>query len=481
MRDHVCRTLNKQRAFRHVWQTGLRRAAARVLLREPTLIPADPVPCDNVTTSTREAHRSEEIRASILAVTSEIPWPLDSGGHLRTYHVLRLLAAHFRVRLIFPSRSDDAVDGCTALERAGIEARAVAVGRRNPVGEAIRLSRAAIANEPYVMFARHHYQAVRRRLQEELTKSRPDVLYLDHLDSFAYAREASDLPVVGDMHNVYSRLALRLAQGERRWIPRAYLSHEANLIARMERSAARLAHTMLAVSDNEAQYFSTLGATRVTTVVNGVDCGAYAMLPVGQRTGPPTILYVGSFNWPPNAAAARFLAAEVLPVVARALPEARVLLVGKDPGPELRRLAQASDRIEIAAHVTDVMPYLRRAHLLAVPLETGGGTRLKILEAFAAGLPVVSTPVGCEGISAVNGEHLVVSERAGFAAATLQSLLGRGVATRLAESARCLARERYDWAVVGASAVGAVAAAAASGSDAARGNGATIQRRLRAS
>ena len=435
-----------------------------------------------VTTSTREIHRREEIRASVLAVTSEIPWPLDSGGHLRTYHVLRLLATHFRVRLIFPSRVDDVADGCAALERAGIEARPVAVGRRTPLSEAVRLSRAAIANEPYVMFGRHYYQAVRRRLQGELTRVRPDVLYLDHLDSFVYAREASDLPVVGDMHNVYSRLALRLAQRERRWIRRAHLSHEANLIARMERRAAGVAHTMMAVSDDEAQYFSTLGATRVTTVVNGVDCGAYAVLPVAQRTGPPTILYVGSFDWPPNAAAARFLAAEVLPVVARELPEARVLLVGKNPGPELRRLAEASGRIEIAAHAADVMPYLRRAHVLAVPLDTGSGTRLKILEAFAAGLPVVSTPVGCEGISAISGEHLVVSERPGFAAATLQLLLERGMASRLAESARCLARERYDWAVVGASAVGAVAAAsAAGGSLAASGNRATIRGRRRAS
>jgi glycosyltransferase involved in cell wall biosynthesis len=109
--------------------------------------------------------------------------------------------------------------------------------------------------------------------------------------------------------------------------------------------------------------------------------------------------------------------------------------------------------------VADVVPHWRDAHALAVPLDVGGGTRLKILEAFAAGLPVVSTPVGCEGIAARDGEHLVVADRRAFASAIVDLLRSPERAAAMAERARAVAIHQYDWAVVGRLAGDAVAAA----------------------
>ena len=221
-----------------------------------------------------------------------------------------------------------------------------------------------------------------------------------------------------------------------------------------------LAHTVLAVSDDEGRYFTQLGAKRVVVVPNGVDCDAYAGLPVARREGPPTLLYVGSMAWPPNASAARFLATQVLPAIRQQLPEARLLLVGRDPGPDVLALAGPGTGVEVAANVSDVMPYYRAAHVLAVPLQSGGGTRLKILEAFAAGVPVVSTPVGCEGIDAINGSHLAIAERDDFVPAILRLLNTPHLSSTLAHRARTLARQQYDWSVVGALACDALARAA---------------------
>ena len=109
----------------------------------------------------------------------------------------------------------------------------------------------------------------------------------------------------------------------------------------------------------------------------------------------------------------------------------------------------------------DVVPYFRSAHVLAVPLEAGGGTRLKILEAFATGLPVVSTPVGCEGIDAAHGEHLLVAERQKFADAIVEALLDPAAAHQRAVRAQELARQTYDWSAVGRRAIDAVASASA--------------------
>jgi glycosyltransferase involved in cell wall biosynthesis len=399
-------------------------------------------------------------RISILAVTSEVPWPLDSGGHLRTFHLLRALGRHASVRLVVPGVGSPERSGCQALVRAGIDPHFVAIGSRNVAAETARAAGAALRREPYVLFARHRHAAVAQALADEVTRRPPDVLYLDHLDSLVYADAAAEVPIVVDMHNVYSRLASRAATDAGGLLRRQYLTRESALLAGQERRATEVAHTILAVSDDEARYFAELGARHVAVVPNGVDCPAYHALPAGSRSGPPAILYVGSLAWPPNLSAARFLAFEALPAVRARVPDVRLILVGRDPSADLIALAKRDARVTIAGHVPDVVPYLREAHLLAVPLEAGGGTRLKILEAFAAGLPVAGTPIGCEGIGARSGDHLVVAGRDELPGAIVDLLNDPDRARRLALRARAFVRQRYDWTSVGALACAAVARAA---------------------
>ena len=400
-------------------------------------------------------------RPRVLAVTSEVPWPLDSGGHLRTYPLFRALAARLQMRVVAPTPSDQASANAAALRAAGVEPRLVEMPARTGVGEAIKALRAGLTGEPYVMFARHRHRGVRQTLEREMARQAPHAIYLDHLDSLVYAGVRPRIPLVVDMHNVYSRLASRMAGEAHGALRRAYLAHEGVLLQRMELRAVDLAHTLLAVSDGEARYFSSLGARRVVVVPNGVDCDAFGSLAIGRRPGPPTILYVGSLAWPPNANAAHFLATEVMPAVQQQLPDARLVIVGRDPGPEVLMLAR-HPQIEVVANAPDVAPYYRDANILAVPLQAGGGTRLKILEAFAAGVPVVSTAVGCEGIDAVDGRYLEIAECPEFATALVRLLRDPNRAGVVAERARVFARERFDWSVVGAQACDAVEAAAAS-------------------
>ena len=147
-------------------------------------------------------------RPSVLAVTSELPWPLDRGGHLRTFHLLRALASANRVRLIEPS-SDPDEGAVRALRDAGIELRAVRVARRRQATEALRVAHATVAAEPYVLYRRHRWSAVRAALRLAVAQDPPDVCYLDHLDSFVYAGACASTPIVIDLHNVYSELAAR--------------------------------------------------------------------------------------------------------------------------------------------------------------------------------------------------------------------------------------------------------------------------------
>ena len=393
---------------------------------------------------------------SVLALTSEPPWPLDSGGCIRTFHLMHALAAAFDLRLVCPMTPNQQ-PAVKELATRGIRVVPANVGPRTPFGELRRLGRARLSGEPYVLYRRHARPEVVRTFTDELTRLRPSVVYLDHLDSFQYAEPAKRLgiPVVLDLHNVYSTLTRRTAEEQRSFPKRWFLRGEAERLAVIERRAVNEVDLVFAVSETEAEHFRSIGGQRVQVVPNGVDCGVLASLPTGRMMQQPVMLYVGTMSWQPNAEAARFLATQVLPRVQAVHPAASLLVVGKGPGPELLRL-QERPGVEVVGAVPSVVPHLGRASVLAVPLEAGGGTRLKILEAFAAGLPVVSTAIGAEGITAEPGRHFAQATRDEFADAVLELSANPTQATQLAEAARRLARENYDWSAIGAGAVAGI-------------------------
>ena len=395
---------------------------------------------------------------SILAVTSELPWPLTAGGRLRTYHLLRQLAAEFRVRLVagVPLDQREHVD---ALAASGILVRPAFLRPRAPLAESGRLLASALSREPYVLYRRHDRSEVRAVLRAEIGKEPPDALYLDHLDSFVFAGEVSRTPTALDLHNIYSLLIRREASASSRtWPARRFLSREAALLERIEGRAVRCADVIFSVSEQEQAHFARIRGSAVHLVPNGVDCAKYAQLPTGRSSAPPAILFIGTMSWPANVQAARFLASVVLPEVQQRIPDATLTIVGRDPGPDVLRLARAPD-VTVAGNVPDILPYLGNARLLAVPLESGGGTRLKILEAFAAGLPVVSTAIGSEGLGVADGRELTIAEPPGFAQAVSALLLDPAAADAQAERARMLARDRYDWGIIGQTVRAAIVAA----------------------
>lgn len=384
---------------------------------------------------------------SILAVTSEPPWPLNSGGHLRTFHLLRSLSQRFRVRLVIPvPRGGGSV--IDALERAGMIVVPVEMEPRSSWNEACRAARAAVLGEPYVMFRRHDHRRIRNELARQAAIEQPDLYYLDHLDSLVYSNLGGMSPIVLDLHNVYSLLVRRVSREQRSWWKRLYLEREASLLARIESHAVKRAGGIMTVSHEEAVHFRQLGASTITVVPNGVDCPLFEDLPTGREEKSFLILYVGDMSWGPNIGAAVFLAHEVLPKLRGRLPRVRLRIVGRNPAPEVKSLARLPG-IEVTGGVPSIKPHLLDAQVLAVPLDSGGGTRLKILEAFAAGLPVVSTSVGCEGLLVDHETHLLVAERDHFADELLRLLSESPLAHRLATRARDLARDRYDWTIVG--------------------------------
>jgi polysaccharide biosynthesis protein PslH len=384
----------------------------------------------------------------VLAITSELPWPLNTGGHLRTYHMLKALSrSGFEVSAAVPVQTYDA-GADQALQSAGLRAQQIIVGARTLAGEAGRAMRAALRGEPYVFYRRHHWHQVQAFVDQALDNGAADVVYLDHLDSFAYASKRIDTVTVLDMHNVYSTVLSRSATEDRNPVRRALLGIEAARVGRIERRAVAAADVTFAVSDPDAAAFAAMGARRVATVPNGVETAAFSSFPSGRAEATPVLLFVGALSWAPNEAACTYLARRILPTVRTRFPLAEAHLVGRSPTPAIRDLS-TTPGVRVFADVPDVGPHLATASTLVVPLMVGGGTRLKILEAFAAGLPVVSSPVGAEGIACRHEQHLLLAEPEGLAEAVIRLLATPDLGHRLACEARRLAASTYDWTVVG--------------------------------
>ncbi|HOQ61047.1 MAG TPA: glycosyltransferase [Vicinamibacterales bacterium] len=382
----------------------------------------------------------------ILFLTETIPFPLDSGGRVKTYHTLQSLADEHEIH-------------CHAFIRSAAERRHAGELERHcasltlhlrppgPAREAGALALSLATRTPFTV-ARHYFRGVLRRLVRSCAERRFDAAYYDHLSMLAYARRLG-LPAIHDAHNVEYDLVRRHA-ATLPWSPvRLFVEREWRLLRRYERARYARCGLIFAVSERDAAAIRSLagGAPEVRVVPISID--ARAMAAAGPRPRRPDLLFVGGLHWPPNADAVAHFARDIWPLVRREAPDATLTVVGRADAPVAQALRRI-DGIRLAGHVPDVAPYFERARAFVVPLRAGGGMRVKILEALARGLPVVSTAIGVEGIDAAHGVHLLVADDPGsFARAVSQVVGNDGLAAELAAAGRRLVLERYDRSVVG--------------------------------
>jgi len=297
-----------------------------------------------------------------------------------------------------------------------------------------------------------------RELEEIVRKFEPDLVLLEVLWTHHYIDPLADqgLPIALDAHNVEGLLAIDLAEvssgGREARLRRASLAER---LAKIESAAFERADQIWVPSERDAQlaahrYGTT---TPIEVVPNALDVDSYAGSPARDgeqiRATDPTVVLTARFDYAPNAIAARFLVEEVLPRLWERLPTARLQLVGSSPTSFLRAAAAKEPRIEVVGPVPEVTPFLARSFAFAVPLFQGGGTRLKVLEAFAAGTPVVATRKAVEGLDAEEGAHFVAAESADEFAAALTALwTDQARAGEIAARARRLVRGRYSREVV---------------------------------
>jgi len=357
----------------------------------------------------------------IAVVTHVMPYPADSGTRIRVARIVGALRRRHELSVL----SLEAGDAAGAARALGVP---VAV---HPARVRRALAPVAVAAETTA--------AVWRAVRDW----RADAVHLQGTFGAAAAglqRGHRDLPAVVDegcVHHVSYRRAAALAPTP---LDRARGRLRVWRLRRFERALARRADAVVAVSPDDAALVRAMAPdTRVVVAPNGVDADALAPSPPGDAA-----LFVGLLSYGPNRDAMTWFARDVLPRLGAGGPQ--VLVAGRDPGPELESLARGAPPLRLLGFVPDLAPLYARAGVFVNPMRGGGGTRLKMLEAMAAGKAVVSTAIGAEGLALTPGRDVVVADTAAeFADAVRALLADRGRAERLGRAARALVEARYAW------------------------------------
>ena len=383
------------------------------------------------------------MKALLYSLLPRPPHPTRDGLAIRCFHLLRALGESYRVRA-FVLRAPYPAGG--GEYPPGVEAEEIP----HPARSLRRAAAVAAALAGRRVYSEILYRSGRlsAALASRVARERPAwvVAQSYHLGPLAIAQDA---PSWVDFHNVDSEIWERIGQTASSPLARVFARREAPRVAALETHLLESAGGVSCVSERDAGalWARARGArSRPLVVPNGVDLARYAW-----RSHPPAgpiALFVGDLSWPPNAEGLRWLRREVWPLVRRSRPDAVAEILGR--GAPANLLAGGAADFRFLGEGGDTRPHWERAAVSVVPLLAGGGTRLKILEAAACGVPVVSTPVGAEGLDLQPGvEIAIAADATSFAAEVCRFLADPEEGRRLSAAARRKVERLYDWKPIG--------------------------------
>jgi sugar transferase (PEP-CTERM/EpsH1 system associated) len=382
---------------------------------------------------------------NVLVVIGQLPYPLDTGAKIRSYHLLTRLARKHAVTLVSFSYGPEDARKAESLKPFFREIVTIPHnGSTSSPGRMFFALRNLLSSLPYSI---DKYTSpglgttVRRLLQEQPF----DLIHCDSLQMSSNVTPINGIPRILTEHNVESFIWQRAAETERNPLRRSYLALQARRLARYEAAACRAFDWCIAVSEVDRRLIEDLSGTSQCAVVpNGVDCQFFR--PQTVRPEPSRLVFTGSMDWLPNEDAMVYFVEEIMPIIRRVVPQARLSIVGRNPTSRVRQLARQGNGVEVTGRVDDVRPYIAQAAIFVTPLRIGSGTRLKILEAMAMGRPVVSTRVGCEGLAVTPGKDILVADRPqDVAARVIELLKDPDRAETLGQAGRTLVERSYDW------------------------------------
>lgn len=393
-------------------------------------------------------------RRRILFLTPQMPYPPEQGAAIRNYHLIVQVATQHDVALLsFAQQVGQGAGPLAELCRPLIQ---VPMPPQRTARERLRFL--LTTGKPDMAF-RLYSPAYAQALQELLRREPFDIVQVEGLEMACYVPlirgwlgERSPKLIL-DEYNAEYVLQQRAFEADlrspRRWPESFYSFIQWRRLERFEREICGLVDRVLVVSEADAKALRRLVKGLEPVIVpNGVDTTRYhpglPALPLER----PALLFTGKMDFRPNCDAMLWFHRHVWPLVRARAPHAHLYVVGKDPPPRFKPL-QDDPSVTVSGYVPDILPYFGSADVYIVPLRVGGGTRLKVLEAMAAGLPLVSTTLGVEGIALSPGKHALLADTPQAFAEAILSLLADPERRRaLGAAARQFVLEHYDWRLI---------------------------------
>lgn len=377
----------------------------------------------------------------ILFAAQLLPFPLDAGPKVRAYYVLRYLAdAGHDVTLLCFVRPEDRLEHLEEVARYCRSVEPVPMSRSRL--RDLRDGALSLVSDTPFLIRRDRRPEMDARLARVLACGGFDAFHADQLWMAPLGELCGGVGLkVLDQHNAVFKVPERMAEHHSNPVARGLLRGEARKLARFERETVGRFDDVVWVSREDRDAVGADARRRQHVIPIAVDPRASA--PVA-RPRPSRVTFLGGLHWPPNADGVRWFAAEVWPAVSRAVPGATFTVIGK--GAERVIASSPEARIDVRGYVEDPGGLLAETAAFVVPLRTGAGMRVKILDAWCWGLPIVSTTVGAEGIETTPGEDLLLAdEPAAFADALTRLLTDTALACRIAAGGRATVEARYDW------------------------------------
>lgn len=399
----------------------------------------------------------------VLFLTQIIPFPPDAGPKVKTWHVLRYLVSRgHRITLASFVRPEeeayikDVREVCQEVHTIPIH--------RSRIRDAGYWLRSHFTGRPFLI-ERDDMAGMRHLVEKIISEEEVDILHADQLTmaQFALPRNFEEVSsqkypeLVFDAHNAVWTIVERMRENAAWYLkPIAFL--EEQRIKRYEGMVVNeYDHTLAVTKPDESALNKAVdffigdykkNSRSITVVPIAVD--TEELQPISRMPDTKNILTLGTLHYPPNADGIRWFAEKVFPLVLERKSEATLTIIGKNPPPDFYQLQEKyPGAIEVTGYVPDLTPYLERAALMVIAVRAGGGMRVRILEAFARGMPVVTTTVGLEGIDAQPGKDILVEDTpVEFAEAILNLMDDPELCSHLATNGRHLAVEEYDWQVV---------------------------------
>lgn len=361
----------------------------------------------------------------VLFLTATSPVPPTTGARERDLELARVLAQSMDVEVVMLGSVPSPLHEPFRMLSAG----------------QLRSRVRSLLTSPRVPYQVSRHTS--RALRQFVARGSWDTVHASHVFTVPTALLAG-VPIVMDAHNVETEVARTAIGMESSLARRGRLRWEARKTDWFEHRTVPEAAVVTATSATDAEHLRAYGARRTVVVPNGVDCAAITRQSLASGAG---VIFVGSYDYLPNASAARELVNDVMPALRASVPGATLTLVGRRLPSSVA--AQPPAWLHITGEVPDVGPALREARVTVMPIRGGGGTRLKVLRALATGVPVVSTPFGVAGLDLVPGVHVMLGDTPQQLAAQAERVIrDPALARRLAEDGRREVERRFDWRAV---------------------------------